>query len=258
MGLDFADPVDLEGPDVSAAPVILETPIDERPDPSTCVVLVPMRDFPERECSDGLSELRARGYEVREVAGHSAIDFGRCVMAGQALQDGFEEIMWIDSDVGFRADDVEMLRQHRLPLVTGIYPQKGRRALATHLMPDTDKLVFGVGGGLVEVLYAAAGFMLTRRDAYERIREHEKLPTCNARFGFGFAPYFLPMVIPDGEDDNWYLAEDYAFCERARRSGIPVMADTRIRLHHVGKVSYTWEDAGSERPRYASYTFNVN
>lgn len=228
----------------------------ERPDSSRCIVIVPVRTHVEEECAAGLAELQGRGYHIRQVVGQTAIDYARSKLASDALDSGYEEIMWIDSDVGFAAADVELLRSHQLPVVSGIYPQKGHRALASHLLPDTDRLVFGVGGGLVEILYAAGGFLLTHRRVYEAIREHEQLPYCNARFGGGFTPYFWPMVVPDGAG-SWYLAEDFAFSERARRAGFAVMADTRIRLQHVGRIAYMWEDAGSDRPRYASYTFSV-
>jgi hypothetical protein len=228
----------------------------ERMDPSRCIVLVPVRAHVEEECAAGLVELQGRGYHVRQVVGQPAIDYARSKLASDALDAGYEEIMWIDSDVGFAANDVELLRSHQLPVVSGIYPQKGHRALASHLLPGTDELVFGVGGGLVEILYAAGGFLLTHRQVYEAIREHEQLPYCNGRFGEGFTPYFWPMVVPDGAG-HWYLAEDFAFSERMRRAGFTVMADTRIRLQHVGRIAYTWEDAGSDRPRYASYTFSV-
>jgi len=46
-----------------------------------------------------------------------------------------------------------------------------------------------------------------------------------------------------GCDNHWYLGEDFAFSERARRSGFPIIADTRIRLEHIGKHGYSWEDA---------------
>ena len=61
------------------------------------------------------------------LRGFSAIDFGRCVIASEALRSGFEELMWIDSDVVFYTDDLERLRAHKLPLVCGIYAKKGRR-----------------------------------------------------------------------------------------------------------------------------------
>lgn len=57
------------------------------------------------------------------------------------------------------------------------------------------------------------------------------------------------MVI-ENEGDHRYLADDFAFCERAHRAGRPVFADTRIRLFHVGRYGYSWEDATGSRERY--------
>src|SRR5262249_27563552 len=94
----------------------------------------------------------------------------------------------------------------------------------------------------------------TRREVYEAMRT--ELPLCNTRFGRPIVPYFLPMCVPDG-DGHWYLGEDFAFCERARRRGFAVMADTRIRLRHIGRYGYSWEDAGGDVRRYASYTFHL-
>jgi len=82
-------------------------------------------------------------------------------MASDALADGFDELMWIDSDIGFDADDVAKLSAHGLPLVCGIYPKKGKNALACNLLPETDRVTFGQGGGLLEIGYAATGFLFT-------------------------------------------------------------------------------------------------
>src|SRR6187401_2889186 len=102
------------------------------------VILTPVASSIEPACEDGLRELEKRGYTVRRVRGYAAIDQGRCQMATDALAEGFEETIWIDSDIGFSADDVERLREAKKPIVCGIYPQKGRRALACHLMPGTE------------------------------------------------------------------------------------------------------------------------
>ncbi len=223
-------------------------------DPSRCVVLVPVGGYLEPGCARGLGELERRGYTVRTVSGYAAIDQGRSQMATDALLDGFDALMWIDSDVGFDADSVDRLREHDLPVVCGIYPKKGVRELACHLLPGTKNILFGQGGGLIEIKYAATGFLYTQRTVYETMIEHEKLPICNKQFGRITVPYFLPMIKPDGEN-HWYLGEDYAFCERAYRSGFRIMADTSIRLTHIGRRDYSWEDAGTDFPRYATYNF---
>ncbi|WP_345497991.1 DUF707 domain-containing protein [Nocardia callitridis] len=224
-------------------------------DPSRCVVLVPVADNIEPDCARALFELEQLGYPVWRVFGASAIDQVRGQMATDALAAGFEELMWIDADISFPVDAVEQLRRFDLPIVCAVYTKKGQRELVAHLEPGTEKLTFGVGGGLTKIKYGATGFLLTKREVYEKIQADHQLPTCNKQFGRPMVPYFLPMAVPDGEN-HWYLGEDYAFCERARRSGFDIMADTTIRLGHIGRQSFGWEDAGSARHRYATFTFN--
>jgi hypothetical protein len=163
--------------------------------------------------------------------------------------------------------------------------------LACHLLPQTRSLVFGAGGGLVEIRYAGAGFLHVRREAYERIREHHRLPLCNTRFGRGIWPFFMPLVIeepppslgdpppaghpppaaaretaavppastsPGTRATRRYLTEDYAFCHRARQAGLTILADTTIRLSRMGHYGYGWEDAGSDMPRYDTFHYHVD
>jgi hypothetical protein len=224
-------------------------------DPGRCVVLVPFTGSILPQCERALQELERRGYHVRRVGGYAAIDQGRNQMATDALIDGFEETMWIDSDIEFHPDAVDQLRALALPIVCGIYPQKGKRALACHIVPGTPQMVFGKGGGVVELLYAGTGFLLVRREVYLKIQHHLELPITNERFGVPMLPYFHPMLHPI-EDGHWYLAEDYAFCQRARASGFFVHADTRIRLWHIGSYSYGWEDAGMDRERTGTFTLH--
>jgi hypothetical protein len=222
-----------------------------------CVILVPVATHIEPDCERSLVELELRGYTVRRVFGFAAIDQARSQMASDALADGFDELMWVDSDVGFDPADVAKLRAHGLPIVCGIYPKKGKHALACNLLPETDRVTFGQGGGLLEIAYAATGFLLTRREVYADVARAGALPRCNQRFGRAIIPYFLPMLVEDGEG-HWYLGEDFAFSERAKRAGHRVLADTTIRLFHIGRYGYTWEDAGGAVSRYARFDFHVN
>ncbi len=225
-------------------------------DRSKCVVLVPVSYHIEPECAQGLIELERMGYPVWRVYGCSAIDQARSQLATDALAQGYEELMWIDADIRFPVGAVDTLRAHDLPMVCGIYPKKGSRELVCNLTSDTRTLTFGAGGGLLEIRYAATGFLLTKRSVYEKMAVQENLPVCNEKFGKPVVPYFLPMIVPDG-DAQWYLGEDFAFSERAHRSGITIHADTRIRLGHTGRYDYSWEDAGSDRDRYSTYEFSI-
>jgi hypothetical protein len=224
---------------------------------SNCAVLVPIAGVIDPGCENALRELEQRGYAVWRIRGYSAIDAARNQMASDALAQGFDELMWIDSDIVFDPDDVDKLRRHNLPLVCGIYPKKACRQVACAFLPDTRQVLFGRRGGLIELLYCGFGFVHTRRVVYETMQRELHLPVCNQRFkDLPLVPYFAPLVVGEGEQ-AWYLAEDYSFCERARRCGFRIMADTSIRLWHVGTYRYGWEDAGRDIERFSNYTFHV-
>jgi predicted O-methyltransferase YrrM len=223
------------------------------PDTAKCVVLVPAHGMIEPGCDDALRELEKRGYPVWRVRGYSAVDAARNQMATDALSQGFEEMMWIDSDVVFDPNDVEKLRGHTLPLVCGLYPKKGPRQFACEFLPNTPAIKFGKCGGLTEVRYCGFGFVLTRKSVFTAVHKLG-VPICNQRFGVPLVPFFEPLTVEE-PGGRWSLSEDYAFCERARRAGLKVMADTTIRLWHVGPYRFGWEDAGGHRDRYADYTF---
>ena len=236
--------------DVSAAP----TPSTDR---SKCVILVPYGGQIIPGCEDSLKILEERGYPVRRVRGYSQIDVARNEIASKAILDGFQETIWIDSDIGFHPDAIERLRAYDLPMVCGVYAKKGKRELAISVLPGTEQMGFGKNGGLHEVQYAATGFLFVRRQVYLDIQFRLGLPICNEHFGADIIPYFMPLVRPQREG-HWYLGEDYAFCERARQAGYKIMADTTIRLWHVGTYQYGWEDAGRDVERFANYTYYFN
>lgn len=206
---------------------------------SQCVVLVPVAKTIEPECEAGLTQLASRGYPVRFLRGGSQIDLVRSAMASQAIQDGFEELMWIDSDIQFNPDDVDRLREHGVAFVAGIYPKKDRDEFACQFA-QPGPVVFGDGGGLIPMKGVGMGFTLIRRGAFDSIGD---LPACGGGYdpALKVVPYFLPMVVPNG--DGWdYLSEDYSFCHRARKALLTIFADTRIKLGHVHRHVKTWDD----------------
>ncbi len=221
-----------------------------------CAVIVPANYGVEPECEKSLLQLERMGYPVWRIPGFANIDQCRNEAATEVLKRGVDEIFWIDADVAFNPEAVDRLRSHNLPIVSGIYPKKAQRSLASRLLDETSEVQFGVGGGLIEILYAATGFLLTRREVYEAIRSHCKLPVCNEQWGKAAIPYFMPMVI-ESDRGPWYLGDDFSFSHRARQAGFKIYADTTVRLGHIGRYAFSWEDAGGSNQRFGSYTFRV-
>jgi hypothetical protein len=152
---------------------------------------------------------------------------------------------------------VQRLRSHGLPIVCGLYPKKVEREWSSQFLPGQKSITLGEGGGLIEILYAATGFLFVRRQVFLEVQRQQQLPTCFSRGAPPTTPFFLPMVIPSG-GGHLYLGEDFAFCERARRCGFQIFADTSIRLQHIGIYGYSWEDVGGGLPRYRSYQLRMS
>jgi hypothetical protein len=226
-------------------------------DSSRCVILVPAARSIEPHCEFSLRQLEAQGHVVRRLYGFAQIDVARNRLASEAIADGFEELMWIDSDIAFEPQSVQRLRSHDLPIVCGLYPKKAEKEWSSKLLPGQKSIALGDGGGLIEILYAATGFLLVRRQVFLEVQRQQDLPACFWRGATPTIPFFLPMVISSG-GGHVYLGEDFAFCERARRCGFQIFADTSIRLQHIGIYGYSWEDTEGGLPRYRSFQWRIS
>lgn len=209
--------------------------------PAECVILVPYFNRIEHDTDRALRILEGRGYEVWRTPGYSAIDQARNRMAYDAIyRRGFNELMWIDADVGFDPDDFERLRNHNLPICAAGYPFKGFPRFTIETFTSS-KIIFGKGGRLIKVKSAATGFLYTQRAVYTKLREHFHLPLCNTSFDAPMYPFFHPQMF--NENGQWfYLGEDFSFCRMAQKAKFDVWLDTRIRLKHIGLYPYQWED----------------
>lgn len=214
--------------------------------PITCVVLVPSGKVIDRGFEDALSELHRRGYAVRRVRQEAAPPGFRNRMVADALAAGFAELLLLDPGIVFDPDDVETLRTRALPLVCGVYPVSGRAALACEFLPGTTAVRFGTGGGVLPALTCHLGFALVRRAVFEALAKDAPMGTDPTYF-----------AVPETGTGPVGLAEDLAFCRRARAAGFAVVVDTSIRLWRAGQTRLGWEDAAGDRPRSADFTFRL-
>jgi len=220
------------------------------------VVLVPHLNGIEWECEQGLRKLEESGVRVVRRRGTSAIDVARNEMASEAVHDGYESIFFIDADIGFEPLDALRLLARPEPVVAGVYAKKGNRSFACEFANGVTDVLFGPNApGLVPLRYAAAGFLRVRTRVLRRMADELRLPLCNADRGRGVWPFFMPLIVPQGEGGLRYLGEDWAFSHRLGLVGVTAMADTSIRLYHWGRYSFGWEDVGADPVRCRSYGY---
>lgn len=211
---------------------------------------MPVKGRPEPETDALIMELKDRGYSARILSECVFLDKSRSYMATKSIMEGYDELMWIDADMVFDPDYVDILRAHDLPIVCGLYPKKGPRGgIAALLKGDCKKIAFGQSGGLLEIHYAGLGFTYTKREVYDKMKDKFNLPLCENGEDLGdLYPYFYPMIGYENSQYK-YMGEDYSFFERARQCGYKIYADTTIRLGHIGKYRYSWEDMAGDRHR---------
>lgn len=205
--------------------------------PNDCVILVPCLSGIEYQTEESLKILENKGYTVWRQPGWSAIDQGRNKMVYDAVyKHGFKEVFFIDSDIEFMADDVDRLRNYNVPLIGSTYVLKGNTSFYTYIPLDNKNIIFN-GTEPIEIKYIATGFLYIQSEVFRVIEDKMKLPICDIGMINEQIPFFQPMVVTY-ENKNYYIGEDYSFCERARICGIRVMLDLVKTVGHIGKFTY--------------------
>jgi len=196
----------------------------------------------------------------------SLVQRARNYVVDEFMRSDCTHLMFIDSDVGFRANDVltllaiQTLHPDQYDVVTGPYPKKtiawekvkkavemGKGENPFDLDMYTADYVFNPLKGKtsfklnepVEVSEAGTGFMLIPRSALEKYRdaypELKYLPdhvrTKNFDGSREITAFFDCEIDPNSKR---YLSEDYFFCRKARDIGIKIHICPWMELQHVG------------------------
>lgn len=227
------------------------------------VVIVPTYAHIEPECEAGLAALERGGIPIWRRFGCSAIDKARSVLASEALARGFDRMLWIDSDIAFRVHDALALLEAPHTFCCAAYVLKRPLGGFALSVDKQDGLRFGAGGGWLEARACGFGFVAVSAEVFRAL--DAVVPEAFDDVGKRHRPYFMPLcaelepapgapkapaVLPQ------YHSEDYSFCRRARDAGFKLWCDTRIRLYHIGRYLFSWEDAAFAIPRHASVIVN--
>ena len=162
-------------------------------------------------------------------------------------------ILFIDTDIVFCRDHLDMLMQSDDPIVAGIYCKKELEvAPCLNLLDPNQALPVG---GLVEIARAGTGFLRIHRVVLERMKENPaRMPLLGASNDPNIAHWSEAALylnhgehewdfFPTGVKNREYLSEDWYFCDRARALGFKVMLDTRIQTKHEGTIFFPTDDA---------------
>jgi hypothetical protein len=162
------------------------------------------------------------------------------------LNSDCSHFLFIDADIGFEPDAIFRLIEKDLPLCLTPYPVKGygkdnQLQFIVHF-PDKDNVRIDKDG-FAEITAGPTGFMLIKREVFEKLAEkYPERKTINKQLvgnkvetmEKGWYTFFETAQDPE----NGYLGEDIAFCRLWTNIGGKIYADTQTPLTHFGSHAF--------------------
>jgi len=218
---------------------------------------------------DSMNKAQRKGIQLHlnTMGNESLITRARNTLVTQFLDaeakdpERFTHLLFIDSDIGFRGENVIRLIESDYDVCAGIYPRKSidwdsipkfiektgkehleAKALGYNLnFANPNNL--SLKNGFIEVLDAATGFMCIKkevffkmRDAYANLKYTSDQIINGQRFKSDNTYAFFDCIID--EKSNRYLSEDYSFCRLWQKIGGKIFADVISPLTHYGTYPF--------------------
>lgn len=177
--------------------------------------------------------------QIGSVCGCSVVSRARNILAQDMLDSDCTDLIFIDSDINFEADDIFRLMawtsDPKKGIVAGV--PRTRSTTKTYIATldhDEDGQLTMNSMGLVRAKRVATAFMMVRRDVFETLdAAHPEWRYFDDR-----SDRTLPCLFDFMQTEEGYIGEDYLFCDRAREVGFEVWVDPTIKLGHMGVQEY--------------------
>ena len=184
-----------------------------------------MRTIPYKTTMSLLRTIKQGVVEPMLVEGSLVYD-SRDTIAEFAVNNGYDYVLFADSDMVFDKTDIEKLVAHDTDIVSGLYVTRNgenmnvaySKIITRRRFPfRAPKLIVDKGvTGYTEIAACGFGFCLIKT---------EVIKCMSKRYKSLFEPF-------KG------VGEDIAFCIRAKRCGYKIMIDRDVRLGHIGEKVY--------------------
>lgn len=169
--------------------------------------------------------------ELAILSGDCHVDDARNRLVRDFLLGDCTDLVFLDADVAWRAQDLVKLCQYDRDVVAATYPLKQDddafpvRYLGKELWSDAD--------GLIEVDGVPTGFLRIRRSVLQRLSDGavKFKPKADQRGD-------LPLIFERQVHNGYRRGGDYAFCHKWRQTGGKIYLDPEICLDHSG--DQTW------------------
>ena len=181
-------------------------------------------------------------WTVETMTNESLISRARNTLAAKFLHTKEStHLMFIDADIGWEPWHLLVMLDAQKDVIGGLYPMKS--------LP-IKWCVNGIPGqpeptpeqNLIEVSKTGTGFLLIKRDVFEKLDAHPATKPFKNDIGLDPAldPYmktYFDTAVREGR----YYSEDWTFCENWRDLGGQVWIDRRVLLRHTGTYVFDYQ-----------------
>ena len=183
-------------------------------------------------------------WTVETMTNESLITRARNTLTAKFLQNkDSTHLMFIDADIGWEPWHLLVLLNRDVDVIGGLYPMK---SLPIKWCVNGFEGAETGPDGLQEVTKTGTGFLLIKRQVFEKLKSHPAVKPFNNDIGLpaelnaDMKTYFDTAVR-----ENRYYSEDWMFCENWRDIGGKVWVDKRVLLRHVG--TYVFDQGAQDQ-----------
>jgi hypothetical protein len=185
-------------------------------------------------------------WTVETMTNESLISRARNTLTAKFLAtEGSTHLMFVDADIGWEPWHLLVMLDAQKDVIGGLYPMKSMPIKwCVNGIPGQENNE----GNLIEVSKTGTGFMLIKREVFEKLNGHPATkPFAN---DIGLDPslnQYMKTYFDTAVREGRYYSEDWTFCENWRDLGGQVWVDKRVLLRHTGTYVF---DAGAQDKLY--------
>lgn len=197
-------------------------------------------------------------FYIDTTENESLVHRARNVSVGRFMQKSDADyFMFVDADIEFDPDAVVRLIESGHDISVACYPKKcvfwdqakdaveagddrNMAMLSASLVVNFGAHSRKIENGFIEILDGPTGFMLIKREVFEKMEKHFPELLCkNDHQNRDFDEYYAVFDCMIDPETKRYLSEDYAFCRRWQQMGGKIYADVQTVLGHVGNLPFS-------------------
>ena len=209
------------------------------------LIAIPCMDTVDAGFTQSLMHLEKSSATGANFQVNSLVYDSRNILSLIAIEQGFDRVMWFDSDMMFTPKTMSILTQdmdeHGMDMVTGLYFKR---------RPPYSPVIFDK---LDEPEIFDDKLPVSHVTTYDDYPEDKLFPVKGC--GFGCVMTSVPLLKavwdkfgPAFAPYKW-AGEDISFCHRVNQLGYTIWCDSRVSCGHIGTYVYTEKDFKAYKQR---------